>query len=228
MPNTQRLTWGGVCLHAGGLPGYPSSHGCVHLPLEFSAKLFEITHLSTPVIVANDSSAPEDIVHPGIVLNDDAKQMIANKIAEENAKKHKKVPSAAGTDPNRVPVVSLLISGSDQKSYLLVDGNLIDEKPVDISSPQQPLGTHVLVLKSLHGTKPSWSSVAILHAESSGKIQATDAETLDRIRFDPEFAEQILRNMHPGMTMMITDLPADADTRSEQDFVIMTSEFVQS
>jgi hypothetical protein len=44
MPNTQRLTWGGVCLHAGGLPGYPSSHGCVHLPLEFSAKLFEISH----------------------------------------------------------------------------------------------------------------------------------------------------------------------------------------
>jgi hypothetical protein len=37
MPYTERLTWGGVALHAGGLPGYPSSHGCVHLPLEFAA-----------------------------------------------------------------------------------------------------------------------------------------------------------------------------------------------
>lgn len=36
MPYQQRLTWDGVALHAGGLPGYPESHGCVHLPFEFS------------------------------------------------------------------------------------------------------------------------------------------------------------------------------------------------
>src|SRR6185295_14751638 len=40
MPYTERLTWGGVALHAGALPGYPSSHGCVHLPLEFAKLLF--------------------------------------------------------------------------------------------------------------------------------------------------------------------------------------------
>jgi hypothetical protein len=68
LPNTQRLTWGGICLHAGGLPGYPSSHGCVHLPLEFSTKLFEITHLGTAVIIADEASAPADVVHPGIIL----------------------------------------------------------------------------------------------------------------------------------------------------------------
>jgi hypothetical protein len=77
MPNTQRLTWGGVCLHAGALPGYPISHGCVHLPLEFSAKLFEITHLSTPVIIADEASAPADVVHPGMILNGDADQLWA-------------------------------------------------------------------------------------------------------------------------------------------------------
>ena len=52
MPYTERLTWGGVALHAGGLPGYPSSHGCVHLPLEFAKLLFGITTLGTPVIIA--------------------------------------------------------------------------------------------------------------------------------------------------------------------------------
>ena len=43
MPFQQRLTWDGVALHAGGLPGYPESHGCVHLPLAFSKLLFGVT-----------------------------------------------------------------------------------------------------------------------------------------------------------------------------------------
>ena len=45
MPNMQRLTWGGIALHAGALPGYPASHGCVRLPMEFSRLLFGVTSL---------------------------------------------------------------------------------------------------------------------------------------------------------------------------------------
>src|SRR6056297_1251576 len=45
MPYQERLTWGGVALHAGSLPGYPSSHGCIHLPYEFSRMLFGITEM---------------------------------------------------------------------------------------------------------------------------------------------------------------------------------------
>jgi hypothetical protein len=58
MPNMNRLTWSGIALHAGQLPGYPASHGCVRLPMEFSEKLFEITELGTPVIVADEASDP--------------------------------------------------------------------------------------------------------------------------------------------------------------------------
>ncbi len=47
MPYSERLTVDGVALHAGGLPGYPSSHGCVHLPSEFARQLFGITHQGT-------------------------------------------------------------------------------------------------------------------------------------------------------------------------------------
>ena len=42
MPYMQRLTWKGVAMHAGNLPGYPASHGCVRLPLEFAKRLFEV------------------------------------------------------------------------------------------------------------------------------------------------------------------------------------------
>ena len=228
MPNTQRLTWGGICLHAGGLPGYPSSHGCVHLPLEFSAKLFTITHLGTTVIIADESTAPADIVHPGIVLSGDAEQMIAQKHARERRKSHKSVPNAAGNHPNRVPIASVLVSGADRTSYLLKDGEIVNRKTVTITNPDKPLGTHVLVLKTLEGEHPSWSSVSVRHADSNVAIQSEGTAALDRIQFYPEFIEEALGAMHPGMQMMITDLTADPETRSDRDFVIVTSEYVQS
>ena len=228
MPNTQRLTWGGICLHAGGLPGYPSSHGCVHLPLEFSAELFEITHLGTTVIIADESTAPADVVHPGIILSGDADQMIAQEQARERRKAHKAVPNAAGDHPNRVPIASVVASGADQKSYLLKDGEIVNQKTITIANPDKPLGTHVMVLKTLEGKHPSWSSASIRHAKSNAAVQSTDNATLNRIRFDPAFVDQALEAMHPGMQLMITDLAAGPETRSESDFVIVTSEFVQS
>lgn len=48
----ERLTWDGIALHAGGLPGYPESHGCVHLPLEFSRLLFQTTNMGGVVVIA--------------------------------------------------------------------------------------------------------------------------------------------------------------------------------
>ena len=53
MPYMERVTWGGIALHAGDLPGYPDSHGCVRLPLEFSKLLFGVTMKGATVIIAN-------------------------------------------------------------------------------------------------------------------------------------------------------------------------------
>ncbi|MGH6909987.1 MAG: L,D-transpeptidase family protein, partial [Phenylobacterium sp.] len=55
MPYQERLTWDGVALHAGGLPGYPESHGCVHLPLQFAKELFAITNLGVTVVVEGNA-----------------------------------------------------------------------------------------------------------------------------------------------------------------------------
>lgn len=53
MPFMQRLTWTGIALHAGHLPGYPASHGCIRFPREFARRLFEITELGTSVSVVD-------------------------------------------------------------------------------------------------------------------------------------------------------------------------------
>ncbi|WP_291172460.1 L,D-transpeptidase [Hyphomicrobium sp.] len=63
MPNMQRITWSGVALHAGALPGYPASHGCIRLPHGFSKKLFGMTKMGTRVIVTRDPTSPQPIAH---------------------------------------------------------------------------------------------------------------------------------------------------------------------
>jgi lipoprotein-anchoring transpeptidase ErfK/SrfK len=54
MPYMQRLTWGGVALHAGHVPGYPASHGCIRMPKAFAKKLYGITGFSSTVVVVTD------------------------------------------------------------------------------------------------------------------------------------------------------------------------------
>jgi hypothetical protein len=64
MPFMQRITWSGIALHAGPLPGYPASHGCVRMPYEFAQRLFDMTKLGMRVIVARNDVHPFEIDHP--------------------------------------------------------------------------------------------------------------------------------------------------------------------
>lgn len=64
MPFMQRLTWSGIALHAGALPGYPASHGCVRLPYNYAEKIFGLAKIGTRIIVARENIAPSEISHP--------------------------------------------------------------------------------------------------------------------------------------------------------------------
>src|SRR6202522_2190498 len=65
MPYMERLTWGGIALHAGGLPGYPESHGCIHLPSEFAQRLFDISPSGMTGVIGTEATAPERAAHRG-------------------------------------------------------------------------------------------------------------------------------------------------------------------
>ncbi len=68
MPHMQRITWSGIALHGGALPGYPASHGCVRMPFDFAARLFEATRMGLRVIVAPGDVEPVTIVHPALFV----------------------------------------------------------------------------------------------------------------------------------------------------------------
>jgi hypothetical protein len=66
MPHMQRITWSGIALHGGPLPGYPASHGCIRMPYDFAGRLFDVTKTGMRVIVAPHEVAPVEIAHPAL------------------------------------------------------------------------------------------------------------------------------------------------------------------
>jgi hypothetical protein len=108
MPNMNRLTWSGIALHAGNLPGYPASHGCVRLPLKFSELLFPVTHMGTPVIIAGAHTDPWELAHPGMVLSGYAEHEFEQVLAGLEGKKH---PSD-WAESETYPVTSVIASSS--------------------------------------------------------------------------------------------------------------------
>ncbi len=68
MPNMQRLTWKGVALHAGNLPGYPASHGCIRLPTKFSSLLFGATELGMTVVITSIPAVPSGSDAPDVAM----------------------------------------------------------------------------------------------------------------------------------------------------------------
>ena len=64
MPNMLRITWSGIALHGGPLPGHAASHGCVRMPYDFAEKLFDPVSLGMRVIISPDDAAPVDFADP--------------------------------------------------------------------------------------------------------------------------------------------------------------------
>ena len=100
MPNMQRITWSGIALHGGPLPGYPASHGCIRMPFDFAAQLFDETPLGLRVIVAPTDVEPIEIAHPALFPSkpdDGALAAARTAAADEATRKADRARLAAGT-----------------------------------------------------------------------------------------------------------------------------------
>ncbi|RAH97799.1 L,D-transpeptidase [Acuticoccus sediminis] len=218
MPNMQRLTWGGIALHAGNLPGYPASHGCVRLPKQFSELIFGITHLGIPVIIADEASEPEAVYHAGLMLPPEAEAEANAAIVAAAKKSHHPVDATTQTHD----VVSILISGADKAAMMFMDGIEVWSSPVRIKDPERPLGNHVYKLMAADpdGAGAQWLTHPIQAVDGGD----TAGEALSRVTIE-NWAEavEILGGLRPGSTLVVTDLPTGDHTQSSGDFVIMRS-----
>src|SRR5258708_1381886 len=130
MPHMQRLTWSGIAMHAGHLPGYPASAGCVRMPVDFAAKLYSLTNLGTTVIIADNDSAPKHTVEPGLLFS--------GKTGTEPGKNFTWDPAKAPSGP-----VSIIISTADGRIYVYRNGVEIGRAPVGGLNQLKFTGTFV-------------------------------------------------------------------------------------
>jgi hypothetical protein len=208
MPFMERLTWDGIALHAGKLPGYPASHGCVRLPPDFAAKLYEITQMGTPVIIANEHTQPASVYDPGLILGAKAKKDLA-----KVAKKTK--PKFSQSDA----VTSVLVSSADKSIYVLQNGEIVAQGKATIANPSKPLGSHVFVLQGGDEKGFTWQAVGF-NTGRGGAAKPTTA-VVERVTPPPDVFEAINQRMKPGMVFITTDGPATTDTRTGKDFVVL-------
>jgi hypothetical protein len=96
MPNMQRITWNGVALHGGPLPGYAASHGCVRMPYNFAEKLFDKTWIGMRVIISPSDAEPVDFTHPALFVPNAGALAAAPAKAEALAREAEDAARAAG------------------------------------------------------------------------------------------------------------------------------------
>src|SRR5271154_1794373 len=217
MPNMNRLTWSGIALHAGQLPGYPASHGCVRLPKEFSELLFGVTKVGMTVVIADDKSQPEEVTHPGMVLGEYAAREfnavdVAIKTAEYS-EGHEPAPNSP----------SAVISSADKSITVFDNGALVASGKVEIQNPEKPLGERVFTLTGADDQSGllSWQAAEVgATAKTTGK---DNGAALRRVKADPAVREAVRKRLKFGMTLITTDQPAGAKTRSGDGFVVLDS-----
>src|SRR5439155_1354090 len=95
MPYMQRITWSGVAMHAGVLPGYPASHGCIRMPMAFAVKMWNWTRMGARVIVTPGQIKPTSFTHPLLVAQKVVPQPL---IADDPATDAPAVKSDKGAD----------------------------------------------------------------------------------------------------------------------------------
>jgi lipoprotein-anchoring transpeptidase ErfK/SrfK len=209
MPYTQRLTWGGVALHAGGLPGYPSSHGCVHLPSAFAEKLFDISPMGMTVVVAKGSATPAELAHPLPVSPVDPRTGdLEHEPRLADGQSWRWTPEAAPAGP-----LALVVSRADQRVVVLRNGVEIGRARVSVADPGQPFGTHAFIAQAdaagrgaVAGAALRWVGVAVPgHADDAGRTLAPG--DLARVRMPKPFLDALRPALAAGSTLVLTDAP---------------------
>jgi hypothetical protein len=216
MPYMERLTWGGVALHAGGLPGYPESHGCVHLPSEFAKLLFEVSPMGMTVVIADKATAPEKVDHPGylVPVNFMGGQPLATDALPAN-EDWRWQPELSPSGP-----VSIVLSQGSHRVIVYRNGIEIGRAELTITG-DEPFASHALVLAEGASdvadpyvpdpTKYRWLRIGVPgHMDENGT--QVSAMNLARIKIPAAFVKQVNSVLTPGATVFVTNEPLSPTT----------------
>jgi L,D-transpeptidase catalytic domain len=201
MPNMQRLTWDGIALHAGKLPGHPASHGCIRLPLAFSEKLFGVTEVGMTVVVTNQKAVPLSVDDHAFLA-----PITAKGEADDPASRALAGHENMRWTPEKSPggPVTIVISSRSQRIVVYRNGIEIGRSRIGVK-PGFDLGTRALQFK---GWGPDGGAQWIyigLPGYSARKGQDVEEDALRAIAVPPAFTEHVRKVIGEGTTVLATD-----------------------
>jgi hypothetical protein len=188
MPNMQRLTWKGVALHAGKLPGYPASHGCIRLPHKFSELLFGATKLGMTVVITSIPAVPSGSGAPAVA---DAALVTAGQTLVNAPFEWHPERSADG-------IVSVVISAADQRAIVMRGGVEIGSAPVRVAGATEGMA---YVLSSWDNSGKHWLKVKFSGAGSGMEVGAGETARFDA---PAAFRRALAAEVRPGSVVIVT------------------------
>ncbi len=177
MPFMQRLTWDGIALHGGALPGYPASHGCIHLPEAFARALFDESRLGMMVVVTRLDTMP-------VMAATEAAPLLPERVEPTVWKAEKRGASA----------LSIVVSTTDREVRVIRDGKEIGAAPVTLTGN---VPGPVAYQRQVEGL---WLRLDLPGSERA----AVTSLGPDTIGVDPDFSSRVLEAAGPGTTVVVT------------------------
>jgi hypothetical protein len=151
----QRLTWSGVAMHEGILPGVPASHGCIRLPREFAARLWGATKLGVRIVVAYQDVVPQDFSHPALFTGKPALEQRPSPKPEP--KPIDNLVANARFEGLRPTIVLDAVPGGAPAGLIMIEapaeppaitGSVVEPAPVRLAAAPPKYGPHVAVFVS--------------------------------------------------------------------------------
>ena len=188
MPYMQRLTWQGVALHAGKLPGYPASHGCIRLPPQFAKLLYAETKVGMTVVVTRQEAVPRVAPTPQITAE----------VSDDGA-----IKSSFFWNPARAPEgpVSILVSAADRRAIVLRNGLVIGSADVSIDGPV--VGTWAYALQGVDQEGQHWIRIQLSKTPSANR-PTVPASEWERFHAPEAFRRTVAAIVRPGTTIVVT------------------------
>jgi hypothetical protein len=187
MPYMQRLTWQGVALHAGNLPGYPASHGCIRLPAGFAKLLYGETKVGMTVVVTSQQTLPRVAPTPTMVTQSAVTGELKNTVIWD--------PAKAPEGP-----VSILVSAADRRALVLRNGVVIGSAPVTVDEPVS--GSWAYALRNIDEEGQHWVRLALSAKGNDGDPVARSEWS--RFHAPDDFRRSIAAMVVPGTTIIVT------------------------
>ena len=208
MPWMVRLTWSGVAFHAGPLPGYPASHGCIRLPSQFAPKFFGAVVRGDTVWITNtalpEETSPMTMLAP---ITPDG-QALLTPAAIEQAEYWS--PALENTPSQALPL-SLLASLSQQRLYVLYQGQLLAATALPAESSAVQLDGGALFEWGRAGISPETASIGQWQPQDANATQAGESLVQHVLPATSPFTQRLKGMLGPDSRLFISHLPAIND-----------------